>query len=214
MEDRTMGRYSTMVAKQRKQLRRMLKYLGVYLRDKVRGWAQLVNRGQNGDAIEEGAWGCRRCGGMYGVSARRNLSGVVGWTYSVGDADARRCPLTDTSDSNSDLESNDTATEIFSKDEEAVEEDQEKLDQVPLSLSSIFMNLLVCYMILGPIWRIKKELTWSSCKTFSGERITTFFFSLSKSGSMKGFVLPEPVPAMITLSRLSKMALVTSNCQS
>ena len=27
MEDRTMGRYSTMVAKQMKQLRRMLKYL-------------------------------------------------------------------------------------------------------------------------------------------------------------------------------------------
>ena len=41
-----------------------------------------------------------------------------------------------TSDSDSDLESNDTATEIFSEDEEAVEEDQEKLDQVPLSLSA------------------------------------------------------------------------------
>ena len=49
-----MGRYSTMVAKQRKQLRRMSKYLGVYLRDEVRGWAQLVNEGWNGDAIEEG----------------------------------------------------------------------------------------------------------------------------------------------------------------
>ena len=64
----------------------MSKYLRVYLRDKVRGWAQLVNGGQNRDAIEEGGWGRQRCGGMYGVSARRNLSGVVGWTYSIGDA--------------------------------------------------------------------------------------------------------------------------------
>ena len=94
MEDRTMGRYSTMVAKQRKQLRRMSKYLRVYLQDEVWGWAQLVNGGWNGDAIKEGGWGRRQCGGMYGVSARQNLSGVVGWTYSVGDADAWRCPLT------------------------------------------------------------------------------------------------------------------------
>ena len=32
---------------------------------------------------------------MYGVSSRRSLSRAVGWAYSVGDADARRCPLTD-----------------------------------------------------------------------------------------------------------------------
>ena len=94
MENRTMGRYSTMVAKQRKQLRRMSKYLRVYLQDEVWGWAQLVNRGWNGDAIKEGGWGHRWCGGIYGVSARWNLSGVVGWTYSVRDTDARRCPLT------------------------------------------------------------------------------------------------------------------------
>ena len=87
-----MGRYSTMVAKQRKQLRRMLKYLGVYLRDEVQSWVQSVNGVRDGDAIEEGSY--RWCGGMYGVSSRRSLSGVVGWTYSVGDADARRCPLT------------------------------------------------------------------------------------------------------------------------
>ena len=49
-----MGRYSTMIAKQRKQLRRMSNYLGVYLRDEVQGWAQLVNGGRNRDAIKEG----------------------------------------------------------------------------------------------------------------------------------------------------------------
>ena len=54
MGNRTMGRYSTMVAKQRKQLRRMSKYLGVYLRDEVRSWAQSVNGVWSGDAIEEG----------------------------------------------------------------------------------------------------------------------------------------------------------------
>ena len=52
MGNRTMGRYSTMVTKQRKQLRRMSKYLGVYLRDEVRRWAQSVNGVRNGDAIE------------------------------------------------------------------------------------------------------------------------------------------------------------------
>ena len=32
-------------------------YLGVYLRVEVRGWAQLVNGGQNGDAIRGGVRG-------------------------------------------------------------------------------------------------------------------------------------------------------------
>ena len=42
--------------------------------------------------VVRGHW---QCGGMYGVSARQNLSGVMGWTYSVRDADAWRCPLTE-----------------------------------------------------------------------------------------------------------------------
>ena len=47
---------------------------------------------------------------MYGVFARWNLSGVVGWTYSVGDADARRCPLTEGSSSSLHLRSSSSAS--------------------------------------------------------------------------------------------------------
>ena len=69
-------------------------YLRVYLWVEVQGWTQLVNGGRNGDTIREERWGRRWCGGIYGVSARWSLSGVVMWTYSVWDVGAWRCPLT------------------------------------------------------------------------------------------------------------------------
>ena len=66
-----------------------------YVHRPLTAMSEWAGQKRSGDAIEEGGWGHRRCGGMYGVSSRWSLSGAVGWTYSVGDTDAWRCPLTE-----------------------------------------------------------------------------------------------------------------------
>jgi hypothetical protein len=56
--------------------------------------------------------------------------------FDTRDVNGNESDEPDTSDSDSDLESIDLGIEIFGEDEEVVEEDQESLDQVPLSTSA------------------------------------------------------------------------------
>ena len=39
---------------------------------------------------------CCQCGGIYGELEGQNLSGVSGWTYSIGGIGQWGCPLTST----------------------------------------------------------------------------------------------------------------------